>query len=124
MNKQKFVKYLWRLWDHRNTDFDNLLTGAGHKLKAGYTCRFRKKDCHVEFTGTVMYSNSKCAYVVISNGGSKPYITYLKDAYPVGVSVHWTEYYGDLLKGIENNAFADGIEEWLNAPAESRGEDE
>lgn len=100
MNKQKFVKYLWQLWERRNTDFDNLWTGAGHKLKSGYTCRFHKKDCNVEFTGTVMYSNSKCAYVVISNGGSNPYITYLKDAYPVGVPVHWTEYYGEVLKEV------------------------
>lgn len=100
MNKQKFVKYLREIWERRNTDFDNLWTG--YKLKAGDTCRFHKRDCNVTFTGTVMYSNSKCAYVVISNGGNNPYITYLKDAYPVGVPVHWTEYYGELLKGIEN----------------------
>jgi hypothetical protein len=56
----------------------------------------------VEFTGTVMYSNSKCAYVVISNGGSGPYVTYLKDVHPVGVPVAWTEYYGKLLKGMED----------------------
>ena len=102
MNKQKLVKYIQQRWERRNTDFDNLWTGAGHKLKAWDTCRFHKKDCNVEFTGTVMYSNSKCAYVVISNGGSNPYITYLKDAYPVGVPVHWAEYYGELLKGVEN----------------------
>lgn len=102
MNKQKFVKYLWQRWERRNTDFDDLYTGAGHNLKAGHTCRFRKKDCNVTFTGTVMYSNSKCAYVVISNGGHTQYLNYLRDVYPVGVPVHWTEYYGELLKGIED----------------------
>lgn len=103
MKRQKFVKYLQQLWERRDTDFDNLWTGVGHKLKAGHTCRFHKKDCRVEFTGTVMYSNSKCAYVVISNGGRNPFITYLKDVYPVGMPVHWTEYYGELLKGIEDD---------------------
>ena len=102
MNKQKFVKFLLERWELRNTAFDDLYTGAGHNLKAGHTCRFHKRNCSVEFTGTVIYSNSKCAYVVISNVGRNPYLTYLKDVYPVSTPVHWTEYYGELLKGIED----------------------
>lgn len=104
MNKQKFARYLRHLWERRNTDFDNLWTGADHKLKQGYTCHFHKRDCGVVFTGTVMYSNSKSAYMVISNGGRDPYTTYLKGVYPVDKPVHWTEYYGELLKLIEDEA--------------------
>ena len=33
MERQKFVKYLCELWERRNTDFDNLWTGAGDEFK-------------------------------------------------------------------------------------------
>ncbi len=94
MKKEKYIKTIQEKWDSRFTEFDNIMVGPGHSIKQGDTCLFKRKDANVRFFGTVFFSNSKCAYTVVSNYGRNMCTSYLKDLMQEGNPTPWKEFYG------------------------------
>lgn len=93
MKKEKYIKTLQEMWCNRLPEFDNIMVGQGHNLKQGYTCLFKRRDANVRFFGTVFFSNSKCAYTVVSNYGGYMSTSYLKDLIQEGNPTPWREFY-------------------------------
>lgn len=93
MKQEKYIKVLQEMWDNSPTEFDNIMVGPGHNLKHGDTCLFKRKDANVRFFGTIFFSNSKCAYIVVSNYGANRCISYLKDLIQEGNPIPWQEFY-------------------------------
>lgn len=94
VKKEKYIKALQEMWDNSLAEFDNIMVGPGHNLKQGDTCLFKRKDANARFFGTIFFSNSKCAYIVVSNYGANLCISYLKDLIQEGNPIPWQEFYG------------------------------
>ena len=98
MKIKNYVKNLKIMWENRLKELDNIAVGECRMLKQGMTCKFKRRDCRVKFTGTVIFSNNRCGFVVLSNAGSSFYVSNMRDIYPISKPVMWYDYYKEYLE--------------------------
>lgn len=98
MKIKNYVKNLRIMWENRLKELDNIAVGECRLLKQGMTCKFKRRDSRVKFTGTVIFSNNRCAFIVLSNCGSNLYVSNMRDVCPVSKPVMWYDYYKEYLE--------------------------